>query len=46
MREFITTQYELYCVNRATISLDLIKELAEMYLSTEERNQIFNYKKD
>lgn len=42
MIEFIKTQYNLYKSGGKSIGIDKIKKLAELYMTKDERNALFN----
>lgn len=42
MIEFIKTQYNLYKSGGKSIGIDKIKKLAELYMTEDERNALFN----
>lgn len=41
MREFIEVQYRLYQAGGRSITIDKIKALADVYLTPEERTELF-----
>ncbi len=41
MNNFIKTQYRLYLLGQNSISIEKIKHLANIFLTEEERNELF-----
>ena len=42
MIEFIKTQYKIYCSGGKSIGIDRIKKLANIFMTEDERNTLFN----
>jgi hypothetical protein len=42
MKEFIKTQYSLYKLGNKSIGLEKIEKLAEIYMTEEERTELFS----
>lgn len=42
MIEFIKTQYKLYKLGGKSIGIEKIEKLAEIYMTEEERTELFN----
>lgn len=46
MKDFIKTQLKLYQSGKSSISFEKIKQLAQIYLSLSEYDELFNQKKE
>lgn len=42
MREFIKTQYKIYCLGGTSIGIKKIQKLAQIYLSLSEYDEMFS----
>lgn len=41
MRDFIKTQYKIYCSGGKSIGIDRIKKLANIFMTEDERAELF-----
>jgi hypothetical protein len=41
MREFIKTQYKIYCAGGKSVGIDLIEKLANIFMTEDEKDELF-----